>query len=340
MKRRNRRTYGFTLIELLVVIAIIAILIALLLPAVQQAREAARRTQCKNNLKQIGLALHNYHDINGMFPMGIFAGCDSGVCDDSPAPYPQIHRIDDDGLGWGTMILPQIDRANAFDLIMSAADTVFITEPIFTGYYAANTAIVPGGETQIPVFRCPSSTLSAAKQVIDGSDDGDFDPDSRDGYATSDYAGSNGNDITDTDGGNSDQNDGVFFKMEDHLNSNDDPLVLQPNNRRRVPNINFAQLSDGASNTIFVGECSYFNEERDWPTWIGDTGDDESVLRKTGPDSVLNTTLDDDTFYSLHEAGVQFCFGDGSVHFINENVSTTVYSRLGSRNGGEVHPSF
>ncbi len=96
---------GFTLIELLVVIAIIAILIALLLPAVQQAREAARRTQCKNNLKQLGLALHNYHDItSNTFPPGyIFATSQS---------TPALN-----GWGWLTMCLPQLEQAPLFNIL-------------------------------------------------------------------------------------------------------------------------------------------------------------------------------------------------------------------------------
>lgn len=92
---------GFTLIELLVVIAIIAVLIALLLPAVQQAQEAARRTQCKNNIKQLGLALHNYHDVYRTFPTGWIA-VENGR-----------HNAHEglNGAGWGSMILPYLDQA-------------------------------------------------------------------------------------------------------------------------------------------------------------------------------------------------------------------------------------
>src|SRR5215213_4999982 len=93
-----RKHSGFTLVELLVVIAIIGVLVALLLPAVQAAREAARRTTCTNNLKQITLALLNYHDARGQFPLGAY----SAVEEDHPA--------EEDGLGWATQILPQLEE--------------------------------------------------------------------------------------------------------------------------------------------------------------------------------------------------------------------------------------
>jgi prepilin-type N-terminal cleavage/methylation domain-containing protein len=98
---------GFTLIELLVVIAIIAILIALLLPAVQQAREAARRTQCRNNLKQLGLAFHNYHDIYNRFPGG-------HMWDSSTA---STNNVTGTGWGWAAALLPQMDQLAAYNQI-------------------------------------------------------------------------------------------------------------------------------------------------------------------------------------------------------------------------------
>src|SRR5438132_1760143 len=105
MQRRSRLKQGFTLIELLVVIAIIAVLVALLLPAVQQAREAARRSQCKNNLKQMGLAVHNYHDTFGKYPPGSVAPSPSGGAANPTTCY----------MGWGIALLPNIDQGPLYN---------------------------------------------------------------------------------------------------------------------------------------------------------------------------------------------------------------------------------
>ena len=130
---KPRRVRGFTLIELLVVIAIIAILVALLLPAVQQAREAARRTECKNNLKQIGIAVHSYHDVYGNIPPGIMGA--------------------DGNWGWGARLLPYMDQANLyarfpFDSVRDGSD-----KP------AGNCASCIEGvtDTILKVYICPSA---------------------------------------------------------------------------------------------------------------------------------------------------------------------------------------
>jgi prepilin-type N-terminal cleavage/methylation domain-containing protein len=128
--RRARR--GFTLIELLVVIAVVAILIALLLPAVQQAREAARRSQCQNNLKQIGIAMHNYHDTNQSFPQGWI-----GVT----ANQPDVNGLN--GWGWASKLLHQMDQQPLYHQINFKLG---ITDP-------ANATIL---RTSLPAFRCPS----------------------------------------------------------------------------------------------------------------------------------------------------------------------------------------
>jgi len=139
---KNQKSHrGFTLIELLVVIAIIAVLIALLLPAVQQAREAARRTQCKNNLKQLGLALHNYHDITvNTFPAGYIGLTQAGG-----------HH----GFGWMAMVLPQIDQANTYNAFSSGYPS--FTSGLFglTVAPAAGVTIAPVNQV-ISAFRCPT----------------------------------------------------------------------------------------------------------------------------------------------------------------------------------------
>lgn len=133
MKNKPFVNRGFTLIELLVVIAIIAILIALLLPAVQQAREAARRLSCKNNLKQLGLGLHNYQETHGCYPPGYV--------------YKPGTGGNQSGFGWVTMILPMIDQANLYNQFD-------LEEPIFSPVN-----LVPR-ERQIPGLLCPSDPVS------------------------------------------------------------------------------------------------------------------------------------------------------------------------------------
>ena len=147
MKKRPCWRRAFTLIELLVVIAIIAILIALLLPAVQQAREAARRTQCRNNLKQFGLAFHNYHDVNQSMPIGVRNGGFFG--------------------GWGTSfyvrLLPYVDQASMFHDWPWTEKAAYGVYDRDEGYTAGNANLrgTPLNilNLEIPVFVCPSSPL-------------------------------------------------------------------------------------------------------------------------------------------------------------------------------------
>lgn len=340
--QRKRRFYGFTLIELLVVIAIIAVLIALLLPAVQEAREAARRTQCKNNLKQMGLALHNYVDSFKMFPMGNYSGCDSGPCDDSPRPFPELIIVDDDGLGWAVMLLPFLEQAALYEQVVTEAKSVggAKTGPFgdvgpIAKYFATFGTIIPGGETQLSVFKCPTSPLppTTSNSDIDGDGLPDAGPE-MDGYGASDYAANRGTDFDDPNNGSSDQRDGLFLKMEHHLIPNTEDTLMPWALTGPSPNIRFANITDGTSNTIAFGESQYFNEAGDQGAWIGATGQDEPILRAASPDAPINTTLDDDAFFSHHFGGCQFCFADGSAHFISEEISRDVYQRLGARNDG------
>ncbi|MEX2285672.1 MAG: DUF1559 domain-containing protein [Planctomycetaceae bacterium] len=147
---RKRARKGFTLIELLVVIAIIAILIALLLPAVQMARAAARRTQNRNNLKQIGLALHNYHEVYKMFPSG-WIGVTAGG--------PDVEG--GSGFGWAAMILPYVDQGNLYDRLDFKLPITHATNQ-------------PAALTYLPVFRSPSDIGPTDWKIEDETTPGNF----------------------------------------------------------------------------------------------------------------------------------------------------------------------
>jgi prepilin-type N-terminal cleavage/methylation domain-containing protein len=352
MLNRSHRKRGFTLIELLVVIAIIAILIALLLPAVQQAREAARRTQCKNNLHNIGLALHNYHDAYMKFPPGVITA---------------------NHMGWSVHILSQLEQNPLFNEInfeLTANNTV-------TAAPGTQTNAVLGGNT-LPLYRCPSDSSdvsetrshSANTALTNVTDDnariGAGTPWRR---ATSSYvanwgAGESGNtrpaDATGTtgtvDGG------GLFF-----ANSS----------------LSFRDMLDGSSNTFAVGERDGFiwgetgsawgtGQRRTYAYWYGITcllpstgctagaqgGGDRAgdVYGCTGVDlngqrvdSSSTAFRGDVAFSSQHDGGGHFLMGDGAVRFVSENIESIItgvdstqglYQNLSDRRDGEALSEF
>jgi prepilin-type N-terminal cleavage/methylation domain-containing protein/prepilin-type processing-associated H-X9-DG protein len=327
---------AFTLVELLVVIAIIGLLIGLLLPAVQSARETARRMQCANHTKQIVLGIHNYESTHSEMPIGLYAAPEKG-------DKPQVNS--DVGFGFLAMSLPYIEQSALYDqlkpgerwkawLTKYEADSNRKKMPgVFEQYYEDNGTIMPGGDTFISYFKCPSSILPrTAPTSFDVVGFGDAKVGTMSaGYATSDYKGCGGSDGPnfDTDGGNN----GVLMK----------------NSESNGP-VTFSSITDGLSNTLMIGESSYappeppdtnygFDSEAwigDWPTWIGAQYNDEQV-RITGEKAAAinlgayknlwcemvggKNIVSDDAAYSQHAGGTNFGFCDGSVRFISENIS-------------------
>ena len=327
--RPLRSRHGFTLIELLVVIAIIAILVALLLPAVQQAREAARRSTCKNNLKQIGLAVHNYHDTFSVFPMGYLSG------DGANATSPNFQ-----GWGWGSMILPQLEQAA---LYKSLGVGIGPLDPCGNANHRTL------ARTQLPVYRCPSDNGSELNSQWRFAPPGSATDCGADGdIATSNYIGNLGD---------------TFIGLND--------LALKEASARgngtlfRASGLRMADITDGTTNTLFVGERDAGRTGADalpyhrGGVWTGkqsrgtgnSAGNTErgSILMATQhTNGTLTRTIngtDKDSFSSLHTGGAQFMLADGSVRFISENIESKssgrgLWQNLGNRQDGQVIGEF
>jgi prepilin-type N-terminal cleavage/methylation domain-containing protein/prepilin-type processing-associated H-X9-DG protein len=347
-----RSERGFTLIELLVVIAIIAILIALLLPTVQAAREAARRAQCTNNLKQIGLALMNYESANKVFPPSYLcnpnlSGTAYGV------PYPDDGWNGWPGFAWGTMVLPYIEQA-----------------PLYASFNINLPCWAPDNTTsavtKISAFICPSVSTStdafALPRYTSGTSDNPSNPvpfSPAIYFAQSDYvmnAGQNG-------AWNRSPAYSYDFYIPEPVNENGtivSDIINGPffrNSRTGVANV-----TDGLSNTVFMGENSSILTNKTWvgvvpwsctpprvpPVGIGDTNSGGCLVGvHSGPDihdhpNIIIHAPDNpfghtDEMYSQHTpAGCNVLFGDGSVKYITTYINPYTWWALSTINGGEV----
>ena len=321
MSRSCCRSRGFTLVELLVVIAIIGMLVALLLPAVQAAREAARRSQCQNNLKQMALAMHAYEGSYRKLPSALMGGISSNA---------------DDGYGWAVALLPFTEQQGLYEKLDAAMP---LGTPRALGLYSSANGgkTIPGGETRLTSYRCPSSPLPdvvpASFSIPGGTGSLATNRTLMTGYATSDYKGA---------GGSCHGDDGVLHK-----------LAEAPQNRR------WSDITDGLSQTLLIGESSYVSGNNiwpsvatkfdDWPIWIGGPGTDESVRfngRTTAPincgctPGTMIKALSDDCSFSFHAHGAQFVMCDGSVKFISENISITTFCNLNAINDGVTVNDF
>jgi prepilin-type N-terminal cleavage/methylation domain-containing protein/prepilin-type processing-associated H-X9-DG protein len=304
---RSRRAHGFTLIELLVVIAVIGVLIALLLPAVQSARASARRTQCTNNLKQIGLAMHNYHASLNVFPPGYISL--------TVGNQPNGNEVGP-GWGWGTMLLNALEQGPLF----SATNfNLPITDP------SARTV----RESNLSVFLCPSSVGSGPVLLADSSNNPLLGDLSAGQYIASAGQFEPGDSPAD--------NNGVFYRnsrisLRDITDGSS--LTLMVGERSR-------NLADATWVGAVASAVVCTNPQ--WPVRNCEPSN-VLVLGHTGPVVGEQPWVDvpnykgagADDFWSLHPGGCNFLFCDGSVRFIKETVNPTVFSSLATRASGEI----
>ena len=371
MRRLRERSAGFTLIELLVVIAIIAILVALLLPAIQNAREAARRSQCQNNLKQIALALHNYHDAHLIFPPGQIVTQWAG--DFSPAgvrvvsplePYSNVQSINQlwglHGKSWMVHILPFVEQKTVYDVWRNDLNVFGNAEIMFEPLLINNT---PGpwrtvgnapALTEIGLFYCPSRRDSLKRQEFNQN----FYLDTQAPVPLTTGVTGGGNDYAGCAGS------GLLFNRMLQIRALWDPTPAQLTRlQQEIPTagnnmnslngnmgmfyansaVRIDDVADGTSQTILVGEAERFGP--DVMKNLAAAGRTDFQRASDGwawggPSTMFSTLEGPNKRISFEHAGsshtgyVQVALVDGSVRQVSENIGEMVWRRLGNRSQG------
>lgn len=363
--RRRSSKKAFTLIELLVVIAIIAVLIALLLPAVQQAREAARRTQCRNNLKQIGLAIHNYHDIYSVLPPATFV-VTGGTWNTHESP------------SWFVRILPQMDFGTAFNQLVMVGTDFSST----TGNTLPDRNWQVLSQLRVPTFNCPSSTLPVARPFNTKSQTRALGAPNQITVQVGNYIGISGSFNIPFNGprtfacwtGNGQLNAaGMIVPLISDATWN----ACGTKYGEKPVMVRLARVTDGLSNTLMVGEQGILTRRNGTGqlcdmrgTFAQQNTDDGSGIWSSGRNANsnvggytslrtpagINWNLESPStvgvnnycsggmlhsvFSSEHTGGAQFTLGDGSVRFISQNINGDTLSALCLRSDGAVISEF
>ncbi|HTN75244.1 MAG TPA: DUF1559 domain-containing protein [Pirellulaceae bacterium] len=297
---------GFTLVELLVVIAIIGVLVALLLPAVQSAREAARRMQCTNHLKQLALAVHNYHGTFDAIPVSMGYGAEGA----RPTANPN-------GKGWIVSVLPHLEQQALYDQFSLG----------FAGNFTAGSGIKnplcrDAMKTRVSFLNCPSDP-SGRKIVQTQAQWPSID------VALTNYKGV----IGDTRmGGSSSAHQGT--EPDCHSTNNCNGSFYRNNYQ---DGISFASYRDGTSNTFLIGEDVPAENNHSTAFYCnGDYASCHAPLNYFPKPSTPDTWPNVISFRSLHTGGGNFALADGSVRFVSDSINYTLYRGLSTKAGSEV----
>ena len=344
----RRKSAGFTLIELLVVIAIIGILIALLLPAVQAAREAARRASCTNNLKQIGVALHNYYDSHQVFPPGYISSVNTSITNPCDTDAENMSGVDlGPGWAWGSMILPQMEQRALFNSINFGI-------PVSNPYHENDTA----SYTLVDAYLCPSDAGAPNLVPVLKDPPDPANPTLYTGSNIDDYV-ARGNFVGMFGLGEICAGSGPF-NLPNNAPNPAGPKGIAAGMFYRNSRVSIADIPDGTSQTIAIGERSHNLSYVTWTArsvdgWLGvtppaDGGSDQfhpspeecwtQVLGpaglEDGPRTINNPQAHVEDYWSFHPAGSNFLFGDGSVHFLHNEINPATFRALATRKMGET----